>query len=243
VAEALPSPPPLRARAAWALAIAIAAACAVGAMELRGRSARRTFDAGSGSQGPRVAAVADAADALRLWQSAGIRGRHLVVLTGQWSRPRGRGHGTPGESSAPPPGEQAPDAASALFFAWRLGVVRSFDVVMPPAAYTRRLGEVSGRKGLTREDGAFRLRYDGVERRFATPRAFATPAERVLVLVEPSWFADGASPEPLAWLEARGVAWDLALVALSDPAASGEERIAASTFARAAGAVRPEVAE
>ncbi|HEY6099183.1 MAG TPA: hypothetical protein VIW03_07120 [Anaeromyxobacter sp.] len=245
MAEAADSAPSVRTRVAWALAVAALAIGAVGAMEVRGHSARRTFEPGADLQGRRVAVVGSAADAFRVWHAAGVRGRHLVVLTGQWSRPRSASpHGAPEQASEQAArGEQGPDAASALFVAWRLGIVRSFDVVMPPAAFTRRLGEVAGRKGLSREDGAFRLRYDGVERRFSTPRAFAAPAEQALVVVEPSWFSDGASPEPLAWLAARGVSWDLAIVALEDPVATGEERLAAMSFARAAGAVRLEAVQ
>jgi hypothetical protein len=58
----------------------------------------------------------------------------------------------------------------------------------------------------------------------------------VLVLVEPSWFDDGAPPDPLAWLSSAGVVWDLALLALGDPVASVEQRQAALAYAQSAGA-------
>ncbi len=65
----------------------------------------------------------------------------------------------------------------------------------------------------------------------------------MLVLVEPTWFTGGAPADPLAWLSSLGVRWDLALVALEDPAASGVERLAATSFVEAARVPFIEAAE
>jgi hypothetical protein len=241
------SPPTARRKLLWAGAIAAIAAGAFASAEIHGRSSRLPFRPPPGLSGRPVAMVGSAADAFRVWRAAGVRGRRLVVLTGQWSKPRNA------KTRPPAPEEVAAalargdmeivDAGSALFTAARLGVVRSLDVVMPPPAFTHRLGEVSGRKELERGDGAFRLAFEGLERRFSTPRAFVAPAERVLVLVEPTWFTEGAPPDPLSWLSSSGAAWDLALIALEDPAANAEERQAALSYARAAGAPFLEAAE
>lgn len=205
------------------------------AAEAHGRASRVLYAPRDGSKARRIAAVADAREAVRLWSAVGVRGRRLVVLTGRWSRP------SPGELLPPAAGasgDAAPGASSAdgaLYAAVRLGLVRSLDVVMPPAAFSHRLGEVRAAKGLVRADGAFGLPYHGVERRFCAPRALRAPDEPALVLVEPSWFEDGAPPDPLAWLASAGVVADLALVALDDPAASTGERAAALGLARAYG--------
>lgn len=236
----MPGPPPPAARRHLLLAAAVAAAslAAGAAVELHGLGSRHPFVPPAGLEG-RVASVTNAAGALQVWGAAGVRGRRLVVLSGQWSKPPGRW--THGSTEAGPRAQanEEPDPfdpRSALFNATRFGIARTLDVVMPPAALTRRLGEVSGSKGLVREEGGFRLAYEGVERRFSTPRGFHPPREPVLALVEPSWFGEGSPGDPLGWLASHGVTWDLALLALEDPEASGEERMAARAFARAEGA-------
>jgi hypothetical protein len=235
------------ARLLWVGAIAVFAAATFASVELHARASRVPFRPPAGLRERPLAAVGDAADALRIWRAAGIRGRRLVVLTGQWSKPRDlkTQPPTPEELAAAGAGGELEllDARSALFTAVTLGIVRGLYVVMPPAAFSQRLGEVSGRKGLERGDGAFRLAYDGLERRFSTPRAFVAPDEPVLVLVEPTWFTEGAPPDPLAWLAAAGVRCDLALLALDDPAASDEERQATSSFAQASGVPFLQAAE
>lgn len=245
MADAIPFPSARR-RLGWSLATALVAAGALASAQVHGRSSRRPFDPPAELRSTRVAQVGSAADAFRIWRAAGVHGRRVVVLTGQWSKPRNlkTQPPTPEEVEAMRGGGlEIVDSRSALFAAARVGTARAFDVAMPPAAFTHRLGEVSGQKALEREDGAFRLRFDALERRFSTPRAFAAPDERVLVLVEPSWFAEGAPRDPLAWLLSRGVAWDLALLALEDPAASVEERDAALAYTRSAGVPFLEAAE
>jgi len=236
-----------RVRWIWAGAISALAATALAAAEIRGRSSRVPFEPPPEAQGQRLGMVGSAADAFRIWRAAGLRGRALVVLSGQWSKPRNL------RDQPPTPEELARaqasgdtemlDARSALFSAARLGIVRGFDVVLPPAYFTFRLGEASGRKELVREDGAYRLHYGGMERRFATPRGFTAPAEAVLLLIEPSWFTDGVPTDPLTWLRSRGASWDLALLALDDPAATPEQRQAALAYGQASGAAFWETTE
>ncbi len=238
------SPPPQRRRPLlWAAALLALALAAGAAADRHGRGSRRFHVTGSG--GDRVAMVSDAGAAYRAWREEGIHGRHLLLLTGQWSKPRNLRLQPPGPEDA---GLQRlggdlelADARSAIFTAGRTGVVRKLDVVMPPPAFSQRLGEVRGQKELERGDGTFTLAYLGMERRFGTPRAFAAPGEPVLVLVEPTWFAPGMPADPLGWLAGLGVRWDLALFALDDPSAQGEERQAALSAARAAGARFREV--
>ncbi|HEU4382852.1 MAG TPA: hypothetical protein VFR85_05035 [Anaeromyxobacteraceae bacterium] len=241
------APVTARARLIWAGAVAALALAALAAAEGHGRGSRRSFLPRPELRGRPVAMVGSAADAFRVWRAAGVRGRHLLVLTGQWSKPRSL------EAHPPAPAEvraaraggerEFLDAESALFTAARVGIARSLEVVMPPSAFTHRLGEVAGLKELERGDGTFRLPFNGFERRFSTPRAFAAPMEPVLVLVEPTWFAEGAPADPLGWLSSEGVAFDLALLALEDPAASEAERRAALAFAQGAGAPFLEAAE
>lgn len=230
----------MRRRLAWTVGLFLLAAAALAGAQARGRAARHLYE--PRDRAGRVAVVRDAADAFRAWQAAGVHGRRLVLLTGQWSRPRDeKAHGA-AEAAPPRPVSAEPDkvdAKNAIYMASRLGVSRILDVVMPPAAFTHRLGEVRGAKELVKEDGAFRLAYNGLERRFSTPRAFEAPGETVLVLVEPSWFQPGAPADPLGWLTSRGVSWDLAVLALEDPAATGDARLAALAFARSAGASFP----
>lgn len=236
-----------RARLLWSGGLLLAALAVCAGAESRGRASRSLFQPREEVGLARIGMVGSAADAYRIWRAAGLRGRRLVVLTGQWSKPRNL------QKEPPTPEEMAAaqasgdleflDARSALFSAGRVGMVRTFDVVMPPAPFSQRLGEVRGQKELAREDGAFRLHFNGMERRFSAPRAFSAPRETVLVLVEPTWFSGGAPADPLAWLSEAGVRWDLALVALDDPSARAEERQAALAYAQATGARFWEVAE
>jgi hypothetical protein len=239
--DATPSPfPPLPLR--WALAISVLAIGAILAADALGRASRRLHHPGPGESSPAIRAVESAADAYRVWRSTSVRGRRLVVLTGQWTKPRRTPHVPTVDDLAASGLAAIPDTVDvrgALFEAARAGVVRRLDIVMPPAAFTHRIGEVSAQKELERTEGAFRLPYNGLDRRFSTARAFAAPREVVLVLVEPSWFEGGAPSRPLEWLAARGVAWDLALLALDDPGASEDERRAAADYALTVGALAP----
>jgi len=246
LSEATPSPPRRR-PLAWAGALLLASAAVAATAEARGRGARQLFEPGADTGPARVGMVGDAAGAFRVWREAGLHGRHLLVLTGHWSKPRNLRSQplTPEElETVRQRGDvDLLDAQSALFAAGRLGMARRFDVVMPPEAFSQRLGQVRGQKELLRGDGSFVLPHRGLERRFSTPRAFVPPRETVLVLVEPSWFAAGASADPLGWLAGLGVRWDLALIALDDPTARGEERQAALAAGQAAGASFWEVAQ
>jgi hypothetical protein len=179
-----------------------------------------------------VAAVTSAADAFLVWREAGANGRRLVVLTGQWG---GQGNVPAGVPGAPV------DASRALFLAARLGQVRSFDVVLPPAAFERRAAQDAAHKAFRPEDGAYRHDLHGFRLRFSLPRSFVAPDEPVIVLVEPTWFDGGAPPDPIAWLSSLGVRTDLVLVALDDPSANDEARKSAATYARAARAPRLEL--
>ena len=214
------------------------------ATEAHGLRSRISFTPPSHLGGRCVVATADAADAFHIWVAAGLRGRRLLVLSGQWSRPRNVAKEplTPEEQEvARLHGETAlVDARTALYAAARMGIARTIDVIMPPEALARRLAEVSGAKTLVRENGAFRVSYEGLERRFSNPEAFLPPQETALVLVEPSWFSPGAPSDPVAWLSSIGVTSDLALVALADPAATGEQRLAAARYAWAVGATFDE---
>lgn len=239
---ASPPPSPARSRTlAWAAGVAACALATLLAAERHARGSRLLLEVPPELAGTAAFAVRDAGHALELWRVAGVRGRRLVLLTGQWSRPGARpaepgatGPSEPSRPRDPPVGEEVVDARGALFAAARIGIVRGMDVVMPGLAFGRRLADVAGQKELRRGEGSFELDLNGVQRRFSTPRAFIPPEEPVLVLVEPTWFADGAPPDPLAWLAAWGVRTDLALVALADPMSGEDERRAAEEYARSA---------
>jgi hypothetical protein len=221
--------------------IAIVAAAAFASAEWHGRSSRVGFRPPPELAQRPMASVGNAADAFLVWRGSGSNGRRLVLLTGQWGGPRRAPATRPGTGDAGAAraalGSGAAgdplDAGSALYWAARLGVVRGFDVVMPPASFERRVAEDADHKAFRAEDGAYRHDLHGFWLRFSLPRAFAPPAEPTLVLIEPSWFAAGAPRDPLAWLSSVGVRTDLALVALDDPAASDEDRRAAAAYARA----------
>jgi hypothetical protein len=252
--ERLRSSPPLdargalpRGRAAWTVALTVLSAGALLAANAHGRGARVPFVPPAELDGGRVLSVKDAGEAVLVWRSAELRGRHLVVLTGRWSRPQrpGAHPRSLGELQGRPAGPALElDALSALYVAAGTGIARRMDVVMPPAALALRRSEVSARKELRAGPGgdAFRLPANGFDRRFSTPDAFEPPSEPVLVLVEPSWFAAGA-PDPFAWLASKGVRADLVVLALEDPAARAEERARSAAYAGAAHAVRAELRE
>lgn len=227
-----------------AAAIAALSAAALASMELRGRAARVRFDVPVDLGAHRAAMVHSATDALRVWADTGVRGRRLVILSGQWAKPSiARTHPSASATLASTWTSSAQDPSDAIFASTRLGIVRSLDVVMPPASFSRRLEEVSSTKVFVREEEAFRTTYSGLERRFSTPQGFVAPDEPVLVLIEPSWYAEGAPLDPLRWLASRGVTWDLALLALADLSATDAERLAASSYGRALGARFVEVRE
>lgn len=233
----------LRARWAWSGVLAASAVLAALASDCHGLASRRPFEPPPDLRGVSWATVGDAADAYRVWEAAGVRGRRLVVLTGRWSKPRNLKERPPApeELAAGSGGGDIVDQDSALFAAAQSGIARRLDVVMPPSALDRRLAEVAGQKALERSGRAFRLPYEALERRFSAPEAFAAPSETVLVLVEPSWFQEGAPPDPAAWLAGLGARHDLALLALDDPAAGDEQRVRARRLGTVLGAQLLEV--
>ena len=236
-----------RGRTAWTVALTVLSAGALLAANAHGRGARVPFVPPPELDGGRVLSVKDAAEAVLVWRSAELRGRHLVVLTGRWSRPQSPARppevagGAPGPARGP--GARARRAERALR---RRGHGDRAPDGRGDASRRARAAALGGERpeGAPRgRRAAFRLPADGFDRRFSTPEAFEPPSEPVLVLVEPSWFAAGAPPEPLAWLASTGVSADLVVLALEDPAAGAEERSRAVAYADAARAVRAELGE
>lgn len=237
------SPPPIaiRPRLAWSGAVALLALAAAAAAEARGRAARTAFQPPAGFGAGRWAEVADAAEAVRVWGAAGLKGRKLVVLTGRWAALQ------PTFFNAPPPASEAGDfltPESAAFAAMREGIAREMTVAMPERAYRERLGEIrrARGKGVEVGDGWFRHRFHGFERRFCVPGALWPEPEPVLALVEPSFFDEENSTRVEALLRERGISLDLGLVAASDPAASPSQKARAQEFASAVAAVALGVA-
>lgn len=245
----LPGRAEVRRRLRWAAALAALAAAAVVASEAHGRSSRLPFDPPPELRGHPWASVGDATSAFRVWRAAGVRGRWVVVLTGRWSRPR-----DPREVLATAEellaaggrGSQLPDfvdVENALYAAAQVGIARRFSVAMTPGSLARRAEESRAQPDFAPDGGdAFRSPYHGLARRFSTAARLEAPTEPALVLVEPSFFADGgASPDRV--LRERGVSFDLALVALDDPAATDAQRAAASAFVASVGAPFVEASE
>jgi hypothetical protein len=229
-------------RLAWTAAIAILSVASFAGMDALGRASRVPFQPPPGFAG-RWGMVEDAAAAYRVWSAAGLRGRRLLVLSGQWSQPRkagGRPSSHPGAGASDPAGV---DANGAVFAAATSGIARRLDVVMPPRALHRQLVQRLGHKQLVREDRAFRHPFDALERRFSEPDAFTAAPEPVLVLVEASWFAEGGPEDVVTWLQARGVSYDLALLALHDGAADAGASAVARKVGEALGARLVEVGD
>ncbi len=223
-----PSRPAPDRRVHWAIAMVLWAVAASAAAEWHGRASRLAFHPPPQIRNLKAASVGNAADAFALWKGSGVNGRRIVVLTGQWPAPSG---GANADGSSAP--SQVLTANSALYWAALSGVARAFDVVMPPAAFERRLAADASHKVFQPEDGAYRHDLHGFWLRFSLPRAFIPPPEPALVLIEPTWFAEGAPADPLSWLVSVGVRADLAVVALDDPAADDRQRNLAAEYARA----------
>jgi hypothetical protein len=221
------SPQAIRGRILWAAGIAIATIAVIGLSAWHGRESRATFHPPPGLASRPVAGVGSAADAFAVWRGSGLKGRRLVLLTGQFG-------GSGRAPEAPGPGGGV-SAATAVYWSARLGLVRAIDVVMPPADFDRQRAGDASHKVFRPVDGAYRHDLHGFWLRFSLPRAFLPPDEPALVLVEPTWFRPGAPPDPLAWLSSLGVRTDLVLVALDDPSATEADRRAASEFVRSAG--------
>jgi len=233
------------ARLRWALIALIgcaAVAAALGAQR-RGQAARRL--AGPGAAPPLAwRAVTDAGAAFGAWRVAGVRGRRLLVFSGRWSSI------PPGEVFDPDfPATVArldPSAAevgarvgpdTALLLAAHAGVARELTTVMPPAAVAARAEATRASPGQVARPGLISSPAQGFQRWVVScdlPPHGAPPAgEPVLVLVEPSYLGVAGCAEVEAWLSARGLVTDLALVALHDPAAGpAQEALAAALASR-----------
>jgi len=222
-----PSPPAIRGRLLWAAGITVATIAVIGLSAWHGRESRATFHPPPELARRPVAGVGSAADAFAVWRGSGVKGRRLVLLTGQFG-------GSGRAPEAPGPGGGV-TAAGAIYWSARLGLVRAIDVVMPPTDFERQRAGDAGHKVFRPEDGAYRHDLHGFWLRFSQPRALLPPNEPALVLVEPTWFRPGAPPDPIAWLSSLGVRTDLLLVALDDPSATESDRRAASEFVRGAG--------
>jgi hypothetical protein len=226
----------------WAAGLLAASLVALAAAELHGHAQRRPFQRPSGFEGV-WASVGDAGQAARVWDAGQVSGRQVVVLTGRWAS-------IPSETLAQLLGGEASRSFSdlvnpdtALLIATRAGLARSVLVVMPRAAWERRVGELSGQRGLQRAGGCATMPWMGIERRFCRPDAVAEHGEPSLVLVEPSWFA-APEAEPLeAWLARAGVTVELGLAATDDPTADDAMRARAEAFRQRVGAPSLEVGE
>lgn len=221
-----PSPKKIRGRLLWAAGITLALASVLALAQAHGRASRAWFHPPPELARRPAASVESAAEAFVVWKGSELRGRRLILLTGQWGDPR--------RDSGNLPARGGVTAASAPYWAARLGLARAFDVVMPPAAFEERRAADSTHKVFRPENGAYRHDLHGFWLRFSLPSALVPPGEPALVLVEPTWFRPGAPPDPLAWLSSLGVQVDLALVALDDPEATDADRLAAATYARGA---------
>ncbi|HET8732603.1 MAG TPA: hypothetical protein VFM45_02400 [Anaeromyxobacteraceae bacterium] len=222
-----------RARALWTVGIVIATVAVLVLADRRGLGSRNAFRAPPALASRPVAAVGSAAEAFVVWRGSELKGRRFLLLTGQWGSPL-RSAGSAGSAGGV-------TAASAAYWAARLGLARSFDVVMPPAAFEERRAEDATHPQYRPEPDAFRHDLHGFRLRFSLPGAVARLDEPVVVLVEPTWFRAGAPPDPLAWLSSAGLRTDLALVALDDPAATDADRRAAADYVRAARIPRLEI--
>jgi hypothetical protein len=231
----------VRPRLAWASVMLAAAVAVVVAVEVRGVAARTTFARPAAFGDVRWAAVSDAAEAVRVWADAGLRGRKVLLLTGRWAQVQSMNTDVADAAAMPGASLGLLDANTAVLAAARTGVARELVIVMPPAAFARRLDEVKGAKELTRGDGWFTLPFHGYARRFSVPEALLAPREPVLALVEASFFDAGAPGALAAWLASRGIEVELGLVAMDDPTASPEQRERAAAFAQGTRAVAVEV--
>jgi hypothetical protein len=247
---AAPSAEPARRAPAWAAALAALAAATAVAAEVHGRSSRLAFSPPPELRGHPWAAVSDVAGAFRVWRAAGVRGRWVVVLTGRWSRPRdprevlATAEEILASSGAGGDVPEFVDVENALYAAAQLGIVRRFSVAMTPAALARKEEESRAQPDFEpgARGGSFGSSFHGLVRRFSTPERLEAPPEPALVLLEPSYLEPGAEP-PDRVLSSRGLSFDLALVALDDPAATEAQRAAARAFVEAVGAPYVEAEE
>jgi hypothetical protein len=232
-----------RIQLAWVVALSVLAAASAVAADLRGRASRTTFTPGEDYQGRRWALVPDAAAAVEVWSAAGLHGRRLLVASGRWGKPVHQDGAppaiTPGDPAAQPV-DRAALVSGALFEATMRGVARELVVVMPTAALDARVAAIRSARNTTLGDGWARQPYDGIPRSFHRPATVPRLDEEVLLLVEPSFFAEGAPPDLASWLAANGLRFDLALVAARDPEATPAQEEAALELAARVGAIQLE---
>jgi hypothetical protein len=228
-----------RAQVAWTVALVLLATGAALGVDHHGTSSRLPFSPPDDLRGARWVVVQDAAAAVDLWSAAGLRGRRVLVATGRWGKP-----------VAPDPAAGAArsttdDAAgrvgAALFDATMRGLARELVVVMPDAAFDARIAAIRSSRETTLFDGWARQPFHGIPRSFHRPATLPHLDEPVLLLVEPSFLAEGAPPDLPAWLEARGVRFDLGLIAARDPEATAAQADAVLALAARLGAVPVEV--
>jgi hypothetical protein len=221
--------------------VALFAAAAL-ALDRHGHAARIAFAPPEDFKGQRWAVIQDAASAVELWSAAGLRGRRLLVATGRWGKPVvADGAAAPSSPAPGGPSDRAGLVSGALFEATMRGVARELLVVMPDAAFASRVSAIRPARETTLGDGWARQPYHGIARAFYRPAALPRLDETVLLLVEPSFFAAGSPPELTAWLEARGVRFDLGLIAVQDPEATPAQEAAALELATRVGAVQVEL--
>jgi hypothetical protein len=236
-----------RTSAAWTLALVTVGIGAAVAADQHGRASRLRFTPPDSFQGHRWGLIQDAAAATEFWSASGLRGRQLLVASGRWGKP------VPQEVVAAmaraeaagqitPALERASQVSGALFEATMRGVARELLVVMPPAAFGTRVAAIRAARETTVGAGWASQTYHGIPRTFFLPSQLARPGEEVLLLVEPSFFADGAPTDLVGWLEEKGVRFDLALIAAQDPEATPSQQEAAQALAASLGAVTLEVA-
>jgi hypothetical protein len=213
------------------LAIGVTALFTALASQAKGLGSRAPCTLPPALAGKPWAVVADAADAVRVFEAAGAHGRRLLVLTGRWATlDQATTEGSPAAGEAE---RLTPD--NAVFSAMKMGVARELSVAMPAPVLAQRLADIRAArgKGITLGEGFFTHPFHGFERRFSLPEALAAGDEPVLVLVEPSFFKAGVSERVDQLLAARGVRVELGLLAAADPAASREEVERAAALALA----------
>lgn len=235
----------------WSLValIGIAALATVASAQRLGLESRRL--AGPVASPPLAwRTVPDAGAAFEAWRAAGVRGRRLVVFSGRWSSV------PPGEVVEPDfPATYrrlAPHALdigatvrpdTALLLAAYSGVARALTTVMPPAAVAARAEATRATPGQVSRPGLISSPASGFQRWIVScdlpPPGPWPSGEPVLVLVEPSYLGATGCPEVEAWLAARGLASDLAVVALQDPAADQAQRALAAAMGDRRGAGGP----
>jgi hypothetical protein len=212
---------------------ALLATIALLGVQLHGISSRRA--GAPAASAPRWLTVPDARAAFHMWKNAGVRGQALVVLSGRWASVLVNSVPSsvlrePGSSGNVPGGEPFITVDTAVLALALSGIARNADVVMPRDRFLERREAVRRHKDFEPGDGWFSLPFEGFERRFyAFPGAPVVP-ERVLVLVEPSFFGADSRDLP-AWLAQRRLTPSQVVIALDDPTSTDGQRSAARELA------------